>query len=244
RGVTVFVDPGHGGVDPGAVGSTAGGTPVEEKNVTLAVGLDLLARLRSDGYRVVMSRTRDTTVAPLGPASVGSGGLTVAAEHLDTEARVDCANTSGARLLVSIHMNAFQDPSVGGTETVYDSARPFSASSARFAAAVQKDVVAALASRGWTVADRGLKDDSTLDPPTHSVQAENYGHLLELGPPQAGWLAHPSLMPGALVEPLFVTDPGEAALALDPRCQGAVAAALQAAVDTYFTGPAAASTQG
>src|ERR1019366_7055687 len=43
RGKTVFVDPGHGGIDIGASGVTGSGTAIAEKNQTLAVGLDLLA---------------------------------------------------------------------------------------------------------------------------------------------------------------------------------------------------------
>src|SRR2546421_4463676 len=46
---TVFVDPGHGGPDPGVVGM-AGAQQVLEKTVTLAVGLRLTALLQADGY--------------------------------------------------------------------------------------------------------------------------------------------------------------------------------------------------
>jgi N-acetylmuramoyl-L-alanine amidase len=56
---TVFIDPGHGGLDPGVVGM-AGGSPVLEKTVSLSVATRLGELLRGDGYRVVLSRTDDS----------------------------------------------------------------------------------------------------------------------------------------------------------------------------------------
>ena len=61
-GKTVFIDPGHGGLDPGVVGS-AGGQQVLEKTVALSVGTRLAALLRRDGYRVVLSRTSDAATS-------------------------------------------------------------------------------------------------------------------------------------------------------------------------------------
>ena len=43
RHITVFVDPGHGGIDRGTSGTTSDGTSVYEKDLTLATGLELLA---------------------------------------------------------------------------------------------------------------------------------------------------------------------------------------------------------
>lgn len=56
----VAIDPGHGGYDPGAISPYNG---LEEKNVTLSVGLDLRRLLEAQGVRVVMSRTRDVFVS-------------------------------------------------------------------------------------------------------------------------------------------------------------------------------------
>jgi hypothetical protein len=57
---------GHGGIDPGGVGTTSAGQQVDESTVNLAIELDAMAVLRARGYRVVVSRTQDTTVG-LGP---------------------------------------------------------------------------------------------------------------------------------------------------------------------------------
>jgi N-acetylmuramoyl-L-alanine amidase len=63
----VAIAPGHGGYDPGAVSPYNG---LEEKNVTLSVGLDLKALLESEGVKVVMSRTTDTYVSIAGMEAV------------------------------------------------------------------------------------------------------------------------------------------------------------------------------
>jgi len=55
----VFIDPGHGGIYPGAV--YAG---VAEKTVNLQIALKLRAELLSRGHTVTMSRTSDVTVGP------------------------------------------------------------------------------------------------------------------------------------------------------------------------------------
>ena len=61
-------------------------------------------------------------------------------------------------------------------------------------------------------------------------QAAAYGHLLLLGPARAGYFATPSQMPGALIEPLFITDPFEGSIAASVSGQDAIAAGLAQAV--------------
>lgn len=56
----VAIDPGHGGYDPGAISPYNG---LQEKNVTLSVGLDLRQLLEAEGVKVVMSRTKDVFVS-------------------------------------------------------------------------------------------------------------------------------------------------------------------------------------
>lgn len=234
---TVFVDPGHGGPDPGGSGRAAGGT-IEEKSAALAVALDLLAILRAEGYAVVLSRTADTSVIALTPSDLDHGALTLDANHRDLLARVACANASGAGLLLSIHFNAFGDPSVGGTETFYNAARPFVLANARFATLVQGDVLAALAAGGWSTEDRGTATDASDDAPALSAQSASYPYLLELGPADPGWLDEPSEMPGALCEPLFLSNPSEASIAAVSDGQEAIARGFAQAIAEYFMQPA------
>ena len=234
RKTTVLVDPGHGGPDPGAIASAGNGTFVNEKNATLAIALYLLPLLRDRGYHVVMTRIGDTGVARLTANALASGAYTPSGEHADIAARARCANGAGANLLLSIHLNSFYDPTVGGVETLYDPARPFTAKSLRFANLVQRSVLRQLSSHGWQVPDRGITPDTSAGGPTLTSQAAAYGHLLLLGPASPGWFDHPSTMPGALCEPLFLTDPGEQAVAESKAGQKALAQAFANAIDAYF----------
>jgi N-acetylmuramoyl-L-alanine amidase len=228
-GQTVFIDPGHGGLDPGVVGGTAA-HQVLEKDATLAVALRLSELLRAAGYRVVMARTQDTTVIKLSASDSVYGSLTASAEHRDLEARAACANAAGAAALLSIHFDAFGDPSVGGTETFYDAARTFAPASLKLATDVQAALVAALGT-----ADRGVWTDDQLAAPTLTTTGSTYNHLIELGPLSAGWVDAPSQMAGALVEPLFLTKPSEAQTAADPAGQQEIAAALEAGLVKFLT---------
>jgi N-acetylmuramoyl-L-alanine amidase len=220
------------------VGETTAGRHVQEKDVSLGVGLALQKSLQASGYTVLMSRVSDSPVAQLGPGDTDANGFTAAGEHKDTAARVQCANSLPANLLVAIHLNSFVDQSTGGSETVYDSAREFAADNQRFAGLLQKNLTQAFSAKGWAVPDRGVKDDGDLSAPAFTAAAQNYGHLLELGPAKAGFLDDPSKMPGALTEPLFVTDRNEADVAVSKGGQEAMASGIKQAVDDYFSASA------
>ncbi|MCO1602765.1 N-acetylmuramoyl-L-alanine amidase [Desulfosporosinus nitroreducens] len=90
KDMKVFIDPGHGGSDPGA---TAGTT--QEKNITLYVAKKLQSILSSWGVPTKMTRTGDTFV--------------------DTTEIAGISNNWGADIFVSIHCNA--GGGNGGTET-------------------------------------------------------------------------------------------------------------------------------
>jgi N-acetylmuramoyl-L-alanine amidase len=98
RSFTVFLDPGHGGVDPGAV---AGG--IKEADLNLAVAKKVQALLVNRGYSVIMSRNNDTTV-----------------ELLD---RPKIANELKVDLFVSIHTNS-GPTSADGIEAFYYQYKP------------------------------------------------------------------------------------------------------------------------
>ncbi len=80
RGI-IFIDPGHGGSDPGSDDDK----DRYEKNDTLKISLAVRDQLQSLGYKVEMSRTDDTTV--------------------DRAARGKMANKCDAQLFVSFHRN-------------------------------------------------------------------------------------------------------------------------------------------
>jgi N-acetylmuramoyl-L-alanine amidase len=93
----VVVDAGHGGTDPGAVNNRYGLT---EKEQTLNVANRLEALLEADGYKVCMTRTSNS-------------------ETLSNNDRYTYANTTGAEVLVSVHMNGASDPSTDYTTTLF-----------------------------------------------------------------------------------------------------------------------------
>ena len=78
---TVFLDPGHGGMDSGS----GGGDGRWEKDDTLKLALEVKSYLESLGFTVAMSRTDD--------------------EEVDRTLRGEMANKAGAQLFVSIHRN-------------------------------------------------------------------------------------------------------------------------------------------
>jgi len=98
-GLVVVIDPGHGGVDPGAVG--IGG--LKEEDIVLDVGLKVAQLLEQQGVRVVMTRQSD--------------------QGVDLEPRVQIAESARADIFVSIHANALSmsRPDVNGIETFYSS---------------------------------------------------------------------------------------------------------------------------
>ncbi len=106
RGETVFLDAGHGGIDPGAVGGTESGQTVYEADVTLPIELDAMRLLNADGFRVVVSRTRAESVVRLTNADLSSGVLTAEGVHNDVAARDICANDASADILIGIYMDA------------------------------------------------------------------------------------------------------------------------------------------
>jgi len=135
----VFLDPGHGGRDPGAIGPTG----LEEKFVTLDIARRLRRLLEDVGVRVVMSRGEDRFV-PL-------------------EERARLANRSGAEVFVSIHVNAAPSRRSVGVETYYLGYAGPPGSPARRAGTLERSlrlarcIQQALAS-ALTVPDRGVKE--------------------------------------------------------------------------------------
>lgn len=87
----IFIDPGHGGKDPGAVGND-----LKEKDITLSVALKLNALLEKQGIETKMSRSTDT--------------------YLTINERYQLANDWGADYFISIHCNAAKGT---GSETLY-----------------------------------------------------------------------------------------------------------------------------
>ncbi|WP_378956112.1 N-acetylmuramoyl-L-alanine amidase [Pelosinus sp. sgz500959] len=104
KGKVIAIDPGHGGSDSGAIGSNK----TQEKTITLAIAQKVQNLLEKAGAKVLM--TRQTDVDVYGPGASATDEL---------QARTKVGNLNKADVFVSIHINAFSNPSVGGIATYY-----------------------------------------------------------------------------------------------------------------------------
>lgn len=237
RDRTVFLDAGHGGRDPGTVGVTAQGQPVSEKDLTLSVALETAQELRARGYRVALSRTPDDVGVPATrdgtgtDADAGTGVLDVAEQRAQLSARARCANLADAAALISIHFNSFTDPQVRGAETLYEPDRPFADGNRRLATLLQRSIVRGYGEAGQPTPDRGIVGGSGA-----GEQASS-GDLIILGPPDGVNVVEPSAMPGALIEPAFLTNPTDTALATSPAGRRTVARAITLGVEEFLQRP-------
>ena len=94
-GPVIVVDPGHGGVESGAVGPSG----LKEKDVALDLARRLAARLAREGVTAVLTRDEDRV--------------------LGLDERTAVANHNKAELFVSIHLNAARGKKALGAETYY-----------------------------------------------------------------------------------------------------------------------------
>lgn len=92
----IVIDPGHGGRDPGAIGTS---TKTTESELVLKAGLMLQKQLEAKGFRTYITRDDD--------------------RYVDLYQRPNIANKLGADLFVSIHINAFSKASAQGIEVLY-----------------------------------------------------------------------------------------------------------------------------
>lgn len=231
---TVFIDAGHGGIDPGGRGTTDTGQTIYEAGENLTIELQAMNVLRTDGFRVVVSRTSNTNVIRPTAADLTSGALSVTGARADVAARDACADLAKATILVGIYFDAGTSPQNAGSITAYDPGRPFAGRSEHLANLLQHDVLAHLNAHGWQIPDDGVQPDTTLGGLPLTTTAAIYRHLLLLGPADPGWFTTPSKMPGALIEPLFLSDPFEGSIANSSEGHQAITEGMVQAIEQYF----------
>ena len=103
-GKIITLDAGHGGSDPGAIGSDG----TKEKNITLAITKAVKELLEKKGAKVYMTRTTDVDV--YGPNASDADEL---------QARVNVGEKYNSDLFVSLHVNSSVNKNVGGFSTYY-----------------------------------------------------------------------------------------------------------------------------
>lgn len=97
-GLTVALDPGHGGYDGGARAVESG---LWEKAITLQMALSIEEELTAQGAQVVLTRREDICLAEGDTA-------TRARKRQDLQRRMDIADEAGADVFLSIHMNEYR----------------------------------------------------------------------------------------------------------------------------------------
>ncbi|MFN3593692.1 MAG: N-acetylmuramoyl-L-alanine amidase [Thiobacillaceae bacterium] len=223
RLITVAIDAGHGGEDPGAIG--ARGT--REKDVTLAIARRLKAQIdRMDNMRAVLIRDGDYFI-PL-------------------HERVNKARRLQADLFVSIHADAFLKPTARGSSVFALSEHGATSAAARWLAKRENeaDLIGGI---NLNVQDAYLKQ-TLLDLAQTATIAdslkvgravlEELGGINTLHKPQveqAGFavLKAPDI-PSILVETAFISNPEEEAKLKDEAYQDKMAAALANGIKRYF----------
>lgn len=218
----VVIDAGHGGVDPGALGSSG----VKEKNVTLAFARQFAEELRSTGrYDVHLTRDGDMFI-PL-------------------RERVAIARRHKADLFISVHADAIQRPDVRGL-SVYTLSE--TASDAEAAALARKenqsDLIAGLDLQGETpevtgilidLAQRETKNYSSRFARSLVDYASQQTKTLDPAHRFAGFvvLKAPDV-PSVLVELGFLTNRDDEKLLTSSTWRAGMAKTMSRAVDRYF----------
>ncbi len=224
RMITVMLDPGHGGEDPGAVGKRG----TYEKNVTLAIAKRLKARIDAEpNMRAVLTRDADFFV-PL---------------HV----RVQKARRIQADLFISIHADAWIKPDARGSSVFVLSEKGASSTQARLLAQKENDADLIggvnLAKTKDVFLARTLIDLSQTATINDSLKLGKYllgeigsiNHLHKASVEQAGFavLKAPDI-PSALIETAFISNPEEELRLKDEAYQAQMAEALLRGIRQFF----------
>jgi N-acetylmuramoyl-L-alanine amidase len=126
----IVIDPGHGGIDGGAVANG-----VVEKDVNLAISLTLRDMFIASGFRVVMTRETDISIHDEVVTS------TRKQKTSDLHNRLAIAEDQPSAIFLSIHQNKFEQSSSRGTQIFYS---PNNEQSERLATILQESFVANL----------------------------------------------------------------------------------------------------
>lgn len=223
RLITVAIDAGHGGEDPGAIGANGS----QEKDITLAVARRLKAHIdRQENMRAVLIRDGDYFI-PL-------------------HERVNKARRLQADLFVSIHADAFLNQNASGSSVFALSEKGATSAAARWLAKRENDAdliggvnidvkdvylkkTLISLSQDAQIRDSLVLGRAVLDE-LSEVNNLHRGHV-----EQAGFavLKAPDI-PSILVETAFISNPDEEKRLLDDDYQEKMAEAIVGGIKRYF----------
>lgn len=219
----IIIDPGHGGIDPGASGPHG----LYEKNVVLALAKDLKVQLESSGkYRVKMTRADN--------------------HFIKLSNRVKFARKHGGDLFISLHADSMENKSITGASVYTLSEKASDAQTAKLAARENKaDLIAGI---DLSIEDEDvvgiLMDLAMRDTMNQSkffantlVNSFNANGVKTLPRPHryAGFavLKAPDI-PSVLIEAGFMSNEKEATLLNTSHHRQKIATALTKGIDRYF----------
>lgn len=218
----VMLDPGHGGIDTGAIGHNGS----QEKHVVLAIAKNVRAQLRAQGIDARLTRTGD--------------------KFIPLYDRVEIAHQHGADLFMSIHADGFTNPSAAGASVFALSNRGASSAMAKYLSDKENaaDDLAGKKARDKDhllqqvlfdlVQTDTIKNSLTLG--SHILKKIRPVHRLHSkGTEQAAFvvLKSPSI-PSVLVETSFITNPEEERLLGTTAFRQKIANAIASGIISYF----------
>lgn len=223
RNIVIAIDPGHGGKDPGAIGSRG----TREKDVVLKIAKRLQALVdKEPGMRAVLTRDSD--------------------KYLHLRERIAIARRHQANMFISLHADAFTNPDARGSSVFILSPKGASSEAARWLA--RRENAADLVG-GVTIKDRDeelasvlldLSQEATLEASLFLAD-KVLGRLGKVGAvhkdhvERAGFVVLKSPdIPSILVETAFITNPGEEAKLRNARHQQALAEAIMEGIRAYY----------
>ncbi|MFB9287119.1 N-acetylmuramoyl-L-alanine amidase [Pseudoduganella plicata] len=223
RMLTVALDPGHGGEDPGAIGAKGS----REKDIVLAIAKRLKFKIEEHpNMRVMLTRDGDFFV-PLNK-------------------RVEKARKVDADLFVSIHADAFVSPSARGSSVFVLSEKGASSSAARWLANKenQADLIGGANTQGhdpqlasvlFDLSTTAQINDSLKVGKAVLSQIGGINKLHNGAVERAGFavLKAPDI-PSILIETAFISNPDEEARLLDNAYQDQIADAIVKGIRQYF----------
>jgi N-acetylmuramoyl-L-alanine amidase len=223
RDIVIAIDPGHGGEDPGASGP--GG--LREKVVVLQIARRLEAQLaKIPGFRPVLIRTGDY--------------------YVSLKNRRDQARSLQADLFISIHADAFREPSARGASIYTLSTRGATSTTAQYLADTENeaDRVGGVQLAEMDPMLAGVLADlsmtGTLDTSLNVgrlilQQIEGVARLHKKQVEQAGFVVLKSPdVPSLLVETGFISNPQEADRLATPAYQDKMARAIRRGIQSWF----------
>ncbi|HIE91297.1 MAG TPA: N-acetylmuramoyl-L-alanine amidase, partial [Methylophilaceae bacterium] len=223
RIITIAIDAGHGGEDPGALGAKGS----HEKNITLAIAKKLKAKVDAEpNMRGVLTRKGDYFVS--------------------LSKRVVKARKLKADLFISIHADSFTKSSAQGSSVFALSERGATSATARYLAKKenQSDLIGGVSLKGKEpILARTLLDLS---------QAATINDSLKLGKAVLGYVGNINVLhkkhveqaafavlkspdiPSILIETAFISNPAEERKLNNSRHQGRLASSILAGIKKYF----------